>query len=209
MDDFDEPHLSHAEVVAIRQAYYEGSSRACLRSGWGRMNQFREEQTHFLGQRLPKPGISQLKIAVALDRNAGEICRWLQGQSPNWAFLMMFMLTVDADWQDLGELPSKRDRALGGEAQALNHIRKTIVTSARSVPFPTTEALCALEALFAVKGWAARRREPSIRRLVIEEVAAQSGIPARVLDAADTEWGAAHERFLDAYGSSIDKRLWR
>lgn len=39
--------LEHREVVAIRQAFYEGLGRTCLNAAWSHVNTFRGDKDEF------------------------------------------------------------------------------------------------------------------------------------------------------------------
>ncbi len=210
----DEPpgdvDLDRGSYVGIRQAFYEGLSRSCLNAAWSRARGLRSESATFLGESLRKRGVSQMKIATAIDRNPGEICRWLQGKSPEWANLMIVMLVLDANWGDLRDLPTKAERRRGGCSRALLHIRREILgdTSDQLRP-PKPNVLRCLEALFDHEQWAIGRRNAARRNQLLAEVATKRRLDHSVLDAADHAWGTAFHIFNHAYLQSIDVRIWR
>ncbi|HUY90322.1 MAG TPA: hypothetical protein VMV10_16420 [Pirellulales bacterium] len=202
--------LDHADLVAVRQAFYEGLGRSCLNAAWSDLNAVRSTTDEFLGRPLPKRGVSQLKIATAIDRSTGEICRWLQGQSPEWANLMVVMLVLDAAWDDLRELPAKMDRKRGGYQRALFYIRRHLLgDDSKELLPPTLVNLRSLEALFNHEQWAAARRIARRRSELLALVAAEQNIDPSVMDASDQTWGMAFSILQRTYLHSIDVAIWR
>jgi hypothetical protein len=202
--------LTHAELVAIRQAFYEGLSRSCLNAAWSGLNELRGAKHEFLGKPLAKPGVSQVAIAAAIDRSAGEICRWLQGQSPEWANLMVVMLVLDAAWGDLPQLPTKTDRKRGGNSRALFHIRRHLLgDDSKELRPPTSLELRSLEPLFAHKQWVGARLIAKRRTKLLALIATERHIEESVLDAADRAWGTAFSILQQVYLDCIDIAIWR
>jgi hypothetical protein len=198
------------DPVAIRHAFYDGIGRRCIKAAWSAIDKFRQDQTEFLGKSLPKPGISQQKIATAIDRSAGEICRWLQGTSPNWTNLMVVMLALNANWRDLQSLPEKRARKFGGYSQALFVIRRRVLGDDRQELKPPTDVeLRGLEALFTHSQWAAARRLASRRSKLLTTIAERDDIDVSFLDQTDQLWGSAFSILQRAYMESIDVSIWR
>ena len=205
-----EDALDHCEVVAIRRAFYQGLGRTCLNAAWARINVLRENRGEFLGRSLQGRGISQRMLADAIDRTPGEMCRWLQGQSPQWANLMVVMFAMEVGWNDLGEMPPKVERKRGGYLRALLDIRRRLLGDMgkkRKAPRPAE--LWALESLFCHPQWEAGRRIASRREKLLKTVAEQQGVEESLLDAADQAWGEAFAILQQAYLQSVNVALWR
>jgi hypothetical protein len=202
--------LKHSDVVAIRQAFYEGLSRSCLNAAWSDINTLRGMKDEFLGKPLATPGVSQLKIATAIDRSTGEICRWLQGQSPEWANLMVVMVVLDAEWGDLYELPAKTERKRGGYSRALFHIRRHLIgDDSKELRPPTPLDVRSLEALFAHEQWPGWRRIAGRRSKLLALIAKERHIERSVLDASDQAWGRAFSILRQVFLHSINVAIWR
>lgn len=210
MDPDEQNDFPHADVVAIRQSFYEGLAGTCLKFAWKEVDDLRRNRCEFLGRRLAKPLVSQQKIATSIDRSAGEICRWLQGESPNWANLMIVMLVLEASWPDLKKLPTKNNRKRGGYAYALHRIQRRLLNdTSEELSLPTELELQSLEVLFAEPQWkAARHFEPRRARL-LPQLAENGRIEQSVLDAADKAWGTAFAILQRAYIHCIDVAIWR
>jgi hypothetical protein len=198
------------EVVPIRQAFYEGLSRACLKAAWSRVDILRGDRKTFLEKPAPSRGVSQGMIAMSLDRTTGEVCRWLQGRSPDWANLMVVLVALDASWSELDGMPTKSERKRGGYAQALAVIRQRL-PGGPAMPDepPTPTELHAMESLFGHPQWEASRRVAAPRMRVLKIVARQRHIDEAVLDAADRAWGKEFGILQRAYLQSLDVALWR
>lgn len=203
-------HLDHSAIVAIRQAFYEGLGRACLTSAWSRINQFRENAVEFLGNKLGRPNVSQTKIATAIDRSTGEVCRWLQGRSPEWANLMMMMLVLEAEWTDLSKMPAKDERRRGGCAMSLFHIRRHLIgDKSNELRPPKPTELRSLELLFADAQWCGVRRLEVRRAKLLTQIAVGNSLDPVVLDAADKLWGTAFEILQRAVLETFDFKIWQ
>jgi hypothetical protein len=209
-EDAADEEQDDIELIAIRHAFYEGVGRRCTKAAWSAIDGFRQEQHGFLGKSLSKPGISQQKIATAIDRSAGEICRWLQGKSPNWTNLMVVMLALNANWRDLRSLPEKRERKFGGYSQALFAIRRRVLGDDTKELIPPADAeLRGLEALFTHKQWAVARRLVPRRSKLLTAIGEENHLDASFLDRTDQFWGRAFLILQRAYMESIDVAIWR
>jgi hypothetical protein len=204
-----EEDFKHSEVVAIRQAFYEGLGRICLNKAWSHLNIFRENQDSFLGKPAPTRGVSQRRIAMAIDRNTGEVCRWLQGKSPQWTNLMMLMLVLDAYWNNLNGMPTKLERKLGGYSHALQLIRRRLLGDIMKMSgLPSAADLRHLEMLFNHPQWEAARRIPTRRGQILTTLAKEQGVEESIVDATDNDWGDAFSILQRAYMHSIDVAIW-
>ena len=164
--------MSDPVIVAIRQAFYAGVGRTCLQEAWLQLDCFRDQQKTerlFRGKYQEREGVPLSHVARIVGRDVGEVGRWFRGESPEWANLLIAMTALDAEWNNLGKLPSKKERMIAGWSHALVHVRKRLMGEKES-PHPTSQEVDCLEKLFTQADWVAARhfnthRQPTLERL--------------------------------------------
>ena len=98
------------EVFKVRQAFYKGVGRCCLRDLWDQLNEIRESRVTtrlFRKKQKPVTGIPYLTIANLLGRDQSEIGRWFRGESPYWENLIMAMTVLGVEWGNFGYFGTK------------------------------------------------------------------------------------------------------
>jgi len=163
----------------------------------------------YRGKLMNRAGIPYLYIANRLGRDAGEVCRWFNGRSPEWANLLVTMTALDVDWNAIGELPTKRERRETGYAEAMLYVRRRVLGEKFQVKTaPSGREIMFLEQLFRQAGWAVERRFEARRRRTLETVAVEINVGHETLDAVDREWGNAFAVCLKCFSESIDPSIW-
>jgi hypothetical protein len=188
--------------ASIRRAYYEGIARYCLRHAWESLNLLRCNlivERSFRGRRQRRKGVSYAHIAQNLGRDPGEIGRWFRAKSPWWANLMIAMYELNADWKDLGMLPSKRERRIAGLRSALGQA-KTPDNEPAQRALPRPDEVVVLERLFSRREWPVLRKLPARREAALRQLAAEMGFDWTHLDSVDSSWGNAMFECMDVVG---------
>jgi hypothetical protein len=200
-------------VVGVRRSFYEGVARRCLREAWSRLEEYREAKPSmrlYRGETREREGTTLTEIGTMLGRDHGEVGRWFKGKSPAWANLTLVMTALNADWTNINSLPSKRDRRVAGWIQALSYARKKILREpSGGVDPPTDFDLDCLNALNADDDWLTSRRSTERRKALITRTARRTRLAETSLDLVDRKWGDAWALCMDAYGVTIDPRVWK
>ncbi|MBI2477563.1 MAG: hypothetical protein HYV60_02610 [Planctomycetia bacterium] len=111
------------------------------------------------------------------------------------------MMTLRADWKEIGPFPETATLIRGGWGHALRVVRGRLEgIKLKELDPPTTLELEALVTLFSTDRWrAARRLSESARRHHLAGIATKKqAISADILDAADRAWGDSWDTCLSA-----------
>lgn len=206
----EEPHARLP--IEVRQSFYEGLGRECLKAAWGSLDEYRRGQMMkrtFRGVFTERKGIPLEEIGLRLSRSRGEITRLFQGNSPDWSNLMMVMTSISADWPDLQRLPEKQRRKNAGCYEALRKIRRRVEGEVPNDPTDPVRVLEVLEILFRDEQWFAHRQFPQHREAALERIAGTAKLSARLLDAIDRVWGHAYTIWIREFADSMDEQIWQ
>jgi hypothetical protein len=198
----------------VRRAFYEGLTRVCLDWAWLRLDDHRQQKKFtrlFRGRiREEKQSVPFAVLDKLLARKIGEVSRWFRGGSPSWANLTLVMTALEAEWPDLKQLPTKSERRSAACWEAILLIRRLSKGEKHKQKdvFGPHVVRCLL-ALFSNDKWPQERRVPDRRMPHLEHAAEELQIPAKELDAIDTEWGNHFAVLLQVYANSLDEQIWQ
>jgi hypothetical protein len=196
--------------LKARQAFYAGLAQCCLNQAWLQLDDYRGTKVLtrlFRGKQQERKGMPIDVIAAGLSRNSGELSRWFNGKSPQWANLLMVMTVLDAGWAELKELPSKKERRTAGSIRALQAIKSNVYGRDKDSAI-SERTITLLESLSAEPEWYVRRRSATLRRSTYLRVAEKTGYGVDDLEQADSRWGDEWIWWVYRFGESIDEQIW-
>ena len=207
----EEENARHKRKVAIRQAFYEGVARCCLGQAWTAMldRRIARKKIRIVRGVARERKTTLLDLAITLNRSTGELTRWFQGTSPDWANLTMIMLPLEADWCDLKSLPPTDERRISGFRHAIIQIARLDENKATSKLELENHHVRLLGELFNDADWTVERNSKRHRSQIIRNMAAQWGVSAAIIDGVDSEWGDAYAALLGIYAEIIGDDVWR